>query len=395
MVRAFILATVLLDALLQLVSGLGSGLASTDVHWVEAENLSLIGRYFQDLPFRYARLPSAAHGKVRDDLWSLSMQSSGLAVAFESTTSEVLVSYNLTSDSLAAYPTFPATGMSGADLWAMDPATGKWLWVSTAVPRAQNVTTSLVTLAAAGTPGAVWPTRWLLYFPTYNGVFSLRVGVPAGSALGPCVGACGLGIGERPIVWYGSSITQGCCGSKPGDIYTNAIARAVQRPVANFGFSGNCFYEPEVVDYLLSIDAALYVVDCNPNSEGRGADFVYDRAVALVKHMRQRKPGAVTILASGTREGPVWLYGSNTSHSAGTDALQRAFTDLVVEGLGDNLYFVDGDGIFVQPDPDQTFWELTVDGTHPTSLGMERFARFWTPLLLRALMHAQLNEPLA
>ena len=72
-----------------------------------------------------------------------------------------------------------------------------------------------------------------------------------------------LGLGRKPVVWYGSSITQGACASKPGDAYTNAIARAISRPVSNFGFSGSCLYEQAVMDFLLRIDAAAYIVDCN------------------------------------------------------------------------------------------------------------------------------------
>jgi len=189
------------------------------------------------------------------------------------------------------------------------------------------------------------------------------------------------------VVWYGSSITQGACASKPGDAYTNAIARALQRPVANFGFSGNCHYELEVVDFLLSIETPLYVVDCNPNAESNGVAFVHDRAVALVQHIRKQKPNVTIILASGTKEGPVWLQGDDNLHVEGTRALAQALEDPKKMGLGRGMSFVDADGIYAQPDQG-IFWEMTVAGTHPSSLGMERFTHFWTPILREALANA-------
>lgn len=54
---------------------------------------------------------------------------------------------------------------------------------------------------------------------------------------------------------------------------------------------------------------------------------------------------------------------------------------MVGKGHGDNIHFVDGDLIYSQPDGNAPFWEMTVAGTHPSSLGMERFTSFWTPVL--------------
>eukprot|EP00658_Telonema_sp_P-2_P030360 TRINITY_DN22937_c0_g1_i3.p1 TRINITY_DN22937_c0_g1~~TRINITY_DN22937_c0_g1_i3.p1 ORF type:complete len:218 (-),score=47.69 TRINITY_DN22937_c0_g1_i3:158-811(-) len=198
-------------------------------------------------------------------------------------------------------------------------------------------------------------------------------------------GDCGLGLHKRPVVWYGSSITQGACASKPGDAYTNAVARGLGRPVVNFGFSGNCLYEPEVIQFLLEIDAAVYVVDCNPNSESHGYEYVHTRARALVQAMAATRPNATIVLASGTKEGPVWLEGTTTTHSNGTAALKQAYDELLEhKPPGITLKFVDADAIYAQPDP-SPFWEMTVMGTHPSSLGMERFTAFWTPILRSVL----------
>lgn len=353
------------------------------VDFVEAHELTLVNDYFGHDPVKsgqFHRLPAAAESAVRSTIWSLSLQTAGLAVVFETNASSIFIDYNLTSSTLG-FVHMSATGVSGADLWAQDPASGTWRWVGTTAPAGLNVCQELVSLQPSGTPGAVHPTRWLLYFPLYNGVSSLRVGVPHGATPpAPCAGDCGLGLAAKPIVWYGSSIAQGACASKPGDAYTNAIARELKRPVANFGFSGNCFFETDVVDFLLQIDAAAYVIDCDPNSDSKGADFVYNNSLAVGRLMLKTRPKATIVVVSGTKEGAVWLEGTDNAHSRGNAAIRRAYAEITSEFPSAALHFVDGDQIYSQPDPN-VFWEMTVMGTHPSSLGMQRFTSFWVPLL--------------
>lgn len=143
--------------------------------------------------------------------------------------------------------------------------------------------------------------------------------------------------------------------------------------------------------YLLRVDAAAYVVDCNPNSEARGAPFVHERAVALVRGMLAARPNATIVLASGTKEGAVWLEGEHSQLANGTAALRAAFEQLQKEAPRARLSFVQADAIYAQgqdhggslgrdagPLPQ---FEMTVMGTHPTALGMEHFTAFWAPRL--------------
>ena len=101
----------------------------------------------------------------------------------------VYIPVSVTSTSLAMVH-MPATGVSGVDLWAEDPRTGAWRWVFTSAPSSNRVCTTMIELPPSGTPGGVRPTKWLLYFPTYNGVSGLRIGVNEGEALEPCAGTC-------------------------------------------------------------------------------------------------------------------------------------------------------------------------------------------------------------
>jgi hypothetical protein len=44
---------------------------------------------------------------------------------------------------------------------------------------------------------------------------------------------------EKPIVFYGSSITQGGCASRPGMAYESIVSRRFDADYLNLGFSGS------------------------------------------------------------------------------------------------------------------------------------------------------------
>ena len=51
---------------------------------------------------------------------------------------------------------------------------------------------------------------------------------------------------SKPVVFYGTSITQGGCASRPGMSYTAIVGRKLNLDFVNQGFSGNGLGEPEV-----------------------------------------------------------------------------------------------------------------------------------------------------
>jgi hypothetical protein len=110
----------------------------------------------------------------------------------------------------------------------------------------------------------------LLYLPLYNGVVDVAIGVPEAAVL-----AAAPVRRELPVVFYGTSITQGGCASRTGTCHVAFLGRWLDRPVINLGFSGNGRMEPEVAELLSEIEAAAYIIDCLPNMNG---DLVSERA---------------------------------------------------------------------------------------------------------------------
>jgi hypothetical protein len=146
-----------------------------------------------------------------------------------------------------------AIGASGLDLYARDEH-GAWRWVGVAKPDKKEVRGEIIN---GLTPGS---REYALYLPLYNGIQSLEVGVSAGAQF--------EGLKPRdikPIVFYGTSITHGAAASRPGMVHTAILGRHLDRPVINLGFSGNGKMDAAVGELLTKIDAAVYVIDCEPN----------------------------------------------------------------------------------------------------------------------------------
>src|SRR5437867_1827923 len=69
---------------------------------------------------------------------------------------------------------------------------------------------------ASGLPAG--KREYLLYLPLYNGVSSVEIGVPRANQLHKADARPAER--QKPIVFYGTSITQGGCASRPGMVHT-------------------------------------------------------------------------------------------------------------------------------------------------------------------------------
>ena len=238
----------------EIESGLGH--LEKGTRWFQARALGVEGKGWEATSSPYQRFPDRAQKVVRPPVWDLSQHSAGMVLRFVTDATSLSARWTLTSPDLAMSH-MPATGVSGLDLYVK--VSGQWRWLNTPQPTAQSNTAVLV-------QGLVSAKReFLLYFPLYNGVSSVELGIPAVSRLWS---KRYDGEAARPLVFWGTSITQGACASRPGMVHTAILGRRLDRPVMNFGFSGNGRMEPEVARLISEIDAAIYVIDCCPNLDG-------------------------------------------------------------------------------------------------------------------------------
>lgn len=99
-------------------------------------------------------------------------------------------------------------------------------------------------------------------FPLYSGVEKLTVCLDEGSTVKPYEKYKG----EKPVLYYGSSITQGGCASRADNCYQALVSEWTNTDYLILGFSGNAKGEPAMSGYLKGVDCSVFVCDYDHNA---------------------------------------------------------------------------------------------------------------------------------
>lgn len=320
--------------------------------WYPAQKLTLQGKGWDDTTTWSSRLPQRWLDQVPEGPRTLSAHSAGVAVRFCTDATSMSAVW----DSKAPMNHMARTGSGGLDLYARND--NGWEYVDTGIPRSDR---SIDTLSIP--PRSSGKTEYLLYLPLYSPVTELKVGVNPGSRIQP---AADTREDRLPVVFYGTSITQGGCASRSGMGHVTILGRWLDRDVINLGFSGAGRSEPVMADMIAEIAASVYVIEPLPNM-----------TMALVT---ERIPGFVQIIRTKQPHTPILLVQNplKPNDSEQNSALSEVFEKLRTEGIT-NLHLLPSSG---QLDGRENG---TVDGVHPTDLGFLRMAECYLPVLERLI----------
>ncbi len=213
--------------------------------------------------------------------------------------------------------------------------------------------------------------EYRVYFPLYAGIEDMQIGFSEGARIEP---APPHKI-EKPILFYGSSITQGACASRPSSCYTAMLANWVDAAHINLGFSGHARGETIMAETISELDLSCMVMD-------------YDFNAPTVEHLKETHEPFFQIIRKNHPDLPV-IFISRPSLGASYTVENREMRRAVImetythaKAQGDtNVYFVDGMRFF----EDAPHAEPTVDRCHPTDLGFYLMAKGILPTLERAL----------
>ena len=333
--------------------------------WHDAREVGVEGKGWADTKHFYDRWPARAEKIVRGPVWNLGHDSAGLCVLFATDATAISARWTLRKEPLAMAH-MPASGVSGVDLYVK--VKGKWRWLGSGRP--DKFPTNEKELVKNLQPER---REYLLYFPLYNGIEELKIGIPQRAS---------FETGQRrpqevkPIVFYGTSILQGGCASRPGMAYPAILSRRLDVPQINLGFSGNAWSEPEVAGLLAELDPSVYVLDPLPNMT---AQMVAERLEPFVKTLREAHPKTPIVLVEHLPYPDGELVGPRRERYSNDNVrlleifnrLRKAGDKNLLYVSASNLIGADGEG--------------TVDGTHPTDLGFMRMADAIEPTLRRAL----------
>ncbi|MBQ8400537.1 MAG: hypothetical protein IJX14_01270 [Clostridia bacterium] len=250
------------------------------------------------------------------------------------------------------FSTMAKAGQSGFDLFAS--RFGRTTYVSTFMPP-PGITSGYE--SCADVSGDM--VTYTIHMPLYDGVNELYIGLSKNAEIAPADPY----FYPVPVLYYGSSITQGGCASIPGGAYQAIISRKYDADFINLGFSGSGKAEKAMVEYLASLDASVFVCDYDHNAP----DETYLEATHWPLYETYRAARPDTPIVFITRPD----FFSNWANTPKRWAVIHE-TYRKARAAGDNnVYFIDGRKLF-----EGDCWDIcTVDGCHPNDLGFYRMAQ--------------------
>ena len=313
----------------------------------------------------YDRLPISYKEKVREPVWDLSKASAGITVRFHSNSTSINLKWTVLND--LDMPHMASTGIKGIDLYTK--YNNKWRYVTTA-----GALVGLKTYQNKSIPADSINEyeliknmssdfrEYKLFLPLYDGVTKLEVGIDSAASIEKASPSA-----VKPIVFYGTSITQGGCASRPGMAHTNIISRKLDVDCINYGFSGNGRMETPIVELISEIDAHFYVIECMQNMN---SEQVSERVRPLVDMIRSNHPYTPIVLVENMMYTMAFLDQTiKTRLIQENAALKNEYNKIIKSGIPNIFYIKDNKDFLLDN-------EGTVDGVHLTDLGFLRYADY-------------------
>ncbi len=189
-------------------------------------------------------------------------------------------------------------------------------------------------------------------FPIYAGVCKLYIGLKKGCVL---KAAADYHI-EKPIVYCGSSVTQGSCASRPGNAYPTIISRRLDCNFVNLGFSGRAWGEPEIAQYISGLEMSAFVFDYDHNADT--PKELLDTHEPMFQAIRKANPSLPILLLSR-------VYNRRDKEiEERRDIIRQTYQNAY--NAGDrHVYFIDGGDLFAEENRN----DAMTDPAHPNDCG--------------------------
>lgn len=308
-------------------------------------------------PGEYNRAPEHLREKMNGNLRALSVNTSGGRIRFNTDSEKLSLHMDLTD--LPGFSHMPASGSSGLDIFV---GSGKNMtYAATRQPQCNRKRLKEEVTLSKGEKTVT------IYLPLYNGVKALKIGIENGTRLN----APTPYTFEKPVVFYGSSITQGGCACRTSNSYCALAARYFDSDFTNLGFSGNAKGEPYMAEYIAGLEMSCFVLD-------------YDHNAPDAENLRKTHLPFLQTILKAQPELPVIIMSKPDTNFSSTDNERRDIVKasyLAVKDKHPKVQFIDGGTLF-----GSDFREsCTVDGCHPNDLGFYRMAKAVIPALEKAL----------
>ena len=330
-------------------------LSETDIRFynVQASPFEVSGVFYENGRFR--RLPEAVAKTVSDGIICLHVHNAGGRVRFK--TDSEYVAINAKMSEIGRMSHFALTGTAGFDLYADNNYAGTF----SPPYDIEDGYESIIHFTSEQM------REITVNFPLYSGVNELYIGLSKDAVIcAPQPYRL-----EAPVVYYGSSITQGGCASRPGMAYESIISRRLNIDHINLGFSGNAKGEDEMAEYVSSLKMSAFVYDYDHNAPS--VEHLKNTHEKMFKKVRKMHPELPIIMMSRPK---IYLKDEEKMR---LEVIKETYNNAIKNG-DKNVYLIEGKELMKMAENDGT-----VDGGHPTDFGFASMAKSLGDLLEKIL----------
>lgn len=329
---------------------------------IDREGLSFFN--FEDAPFKiygglrreddglFYRLPKEVAKMTSAGVFGLASCNAGGRVRFKTNSKRVAIIAKY--DHVGHMPHFALSGSAGLDIYEGD------MYSKTFIPPMSMPNRAFEAVAGFDGNKEVDVT---INLPLYSKLTDLYIGIEDGASLS----APTPYKHEHPIVYYGSSITQGGCASRPGSAYQSHLTRWLDWDHINLGFSGSAHAEEAIVNYIADMDMSVFVCDYDHNAPN--PEFLERTHMPFYRRVREKQPNLPIVFMTRPNSA------LSKERLKRREIIKRTYDTAVAEG-DKNVYFID-------PTEHMPFIcdDGTVDHCHPTDLGFYFMATALRPIL--------------
>jgi hypothetical protein len=306
----------------------------------------------------FRRMPKEIAKKVNEGVFRLHSNTSGGRLRFVTDSPYVAIVAKMPDK--VHFPHMPQTGVSGFDMYV-----DKRFHSAFIPPIDMENSFSGVNYFKDSTKRSI-----TINFPLYNNVTDLYIGLKEGSCFEPGMTYSA----KEKIVYYGSSITQGGCASRPGLTYPAIISNEIGCDYINLGFSGSAKGETVMAEYIASLNPDIFVLDYDHNAPSE--EHLKNTHEKFFKTFRNLCQNTPVIMVSA----PNFKF-NYLCWNARREIIKATYNNALASG-DKNVYLIDGEKLWGEDD-----WDLcTMDCTHPNDLGHYRMAQVIVPNIKKLIL---------
>ncbi len=328
----------------------------TGLHFYDAEEAPFRVYGIKMVDGRYRRLPEEVARATSEGVHVLHANTAGGRVRF--VTDSPRIAIHASMDGLYPSPHFAFAGKAGFDVYQ------NGMYRKTFMPPVdmKDGFESVIETRLTG------KAEILIHFPLYANVKHLYIGLEEGSVLEPTADYPA----GAPVVFYGSSITQGGCASRPGNSYQNILSRLLDFDYVNLGFSGAAKAEDAMINYIAGLEMSAFVYDYDHNAPT--PEYLEQTHEKMFKRIRAAQPELPILLLSRPR-----YHLFNPDDVRRLEIIKRTYENALAAG-DQNVYFIPGPALM-----EDMKNEGLVDDCHPNDAGFVSMARAMIPTIKQML----------